>query len=144
MRLNRHLNQTKGCVNSNRITTRIPTAAWIQDTSKWDKFRFIEETSSYLWEAYGSTTEQDKHALAMLAETSETFVVCCEDIKKNGLIITHHNGVLGKNHHVEIRDKSIAKIVLLMNELGLTPKSRFPFMHKGDPEIDQLLLGPFV
>jgi hypothetical protein len=78
----------------------------------------------------------------MLAEMLETFVVCCKDIAKNGLVVTHHNCVTGKNHHVDIRDKPVTKAVLLVNELGLTPKGRFPFKPKPDPEFEKFMRGP--
>jgi len=125
-----------------QVICPIPLARWIQDSELWDKFVFIDEASQYLWDAYGSSTEQDKHALAMLAEVLETFVTCCKEISSNGLVVTHHNGVTGKNHHVDIRDKSITKAVLLMTELGLTPKSRFPIKPKPNPEFEKLLRGP--
>ena len=50
------------------VLQQIPLARWIKDPKTWDKYAFIEEASQYLWDAYGSSTEQDKHALAMLAE----------------------------------------------------------------------------
>jgi P27 family predicted phage terminase small subunit len=124
------------------VLQQIPLARWIKDPKTWDKYAFIEEASQYLWDAYGSSTEQDKHALAMLAEVLETFVTCCQEIAKNGLVVIHHNGVTGKNHHVDIRDKSITKAVMLMNELGLTPKSRFPIKPKPNPELERFMRGP--
>jgi len=120
----------------------IPLAKWIVDPNSWDKYSFINSASTFLWEAYGNNTDQDQHALGILAEILETIVICCNDIAKNGLVVIHNNGVTGKNHHVEIRDKAITKAVLLMNEMGLTPKGRFPMKPKADPEIEKLLRGP--
>lgn len=120
----------------------IPLARWIADPNSWDKHSFINDASKFLWEAYGNNTDQDQHALAILAEILETIVICCNDIAKNGLVVVHHNGVTGKNHHVEIRDKAITKAVLLMNELGLTPKGRFPMKPKTNPAIEKLMRGP--
>lgn len=124
------------------VLQRIPLVRWIKDPQTWDKYTFIDEASQYLWDAYGSSTEQDKHALGMLAEVLETFVTCCKEIAANGLVVTHSNGVTGKNHHVDIRDKAITKAVLLMNELGLTPKSRFPLKTKPNPEFERFMRGP--
>ena len=126
------------------VLQQIPLARWIKDPKTWDKYAFIEEASQYLWDAYGSSTEQDKHALAMLAEVLETFVTCCQEIAKHGLVVIHHNGVTGKNHHVDIRDKAITKAVMLMNELGLTPKSRFPIKPKPNPEFEKFMRGPIA
>lgn len=133
------INQTTG---PDSIMQKVPLAQWLRDPDVWDKSAFIQEASQYLWDAYGNTTEQDKHALAMLAEVLETFVTCCKDITKNGLVVIHHNGVTGKNHHVDIRDKSITKAVLLMNELGLTPKSRLSLKSKRDQESGKFIIGP--
>lgn len=129
---------------SEEIICPIPLAGWIQNPETWNKYTFINDVSQYLWNAYGSTTEQDQHALAMLAEVLETFIACCKNISEKGLIITHHNGVSGKNQCVDIRDKSITKAVLLMTELGLTPKSRFPIKPKPNPEFERLMNGPGV
>ena len=129
-------------LNSVNIEQRIPLANWVVDPNTWNKYTFINEASQFMWEAYGNTTEQDQHALAMLAEVLETVVICCNDIAKNGLVVTHHNGVTGKNHHVEIRDKAIARSVLLMNELGLTPKGRFPLKPKLNSQVEKFMLGP--
>lgn len=120
----------------------IPLAKWIADPSSWDKHCFINDASKFLWEAYGNNIDQDQHALAILAEILETIVICCNDITINGLVVIHHNGVTGKNHHVEIRDKAITKAVLLMNEMGLTPKGRFPIKPKVNPEFERFMRGP--
>ncbi len=125
-----------------KVVRPIPLASWIADPNTWDKYVFIDEASQFMWDAYENTTEQDQHALAMLAEVLETFVMCCKDIAKNGLVVTHHNGVTGKNHHVEIRDKAIARAVLLMNELGLTPKGRFPLKPSPSPYFQKFMQGP--
>lgn len=67
--------------------------------------QFVCRVSTYLYERFG--TNQDKQAVGMLAESVETFILCTKDIRQNGMVITHKNGVLGKNHHVDIRDKSL-------------------------------------
>jgi len=143
MKNKQHLSSVNQEQDPEDVLQRIPLARWIKDPQTWDKFTFIDEASQYLWDAYGSSTEQDKHALAMLAEVLETFVSCCKEITANGLVVTHHNGVTGKNHHVDIRDKAITKAVLLMNELGLTPKSRFPLKPKPNPEFEKFMRGPY-
>ena len=132
----------RSLANKSNIEQPIPLADWVADPNAWNKYAFIDSASKFMWDAYGNTTEQDQHALAMLAEILETFVMCCKDIAKNGLIVTHHNGVTGKNHHVEIRDKAIARSVLLMNELGLTPRGRFPLKQKYSPEFQKFMEGP--
>ena len=78
----------------------------------------------------------------MLSEVLETFIVCCKNISEKGLVITNRNSVTGKNQYVDIRDKSITKADPLMNELGLTPKSRLPIKPKPTLEFESLLRGP--
>lgn len=120
----------------------ISPAKWVADPSSWNKSDFIDDASKFLWEAYGDNANHDQHVLAILAEILEMIVICCNDINKNGLVVIHNNGVTGKNHHVEIRDKAITKAILLMNEMGLTPKGRFPMKPKINPEFERLVRGP--
>lgn len=124
------------------MSERVPFAEWLDNPQNWNKQKFITETSNFLWEAYEIGSNQDKHALAILASLLETIVISNIDIEKNGLVVTHSNGVTGKNHHVDIRDKAITRAVLLMNELGLTPKGRLPVVQKMSPQIAALLAGP--
>ena len=87
-------------------------------------------------------TYQDQHLIGMLAESIETYVACTKDIRLNGLVVVHKNGVTGKNHHVEIRDKALARNLQIMNELGLTPKTREKPEPKPSAEMIAFLLGP--
>lgn len=116
-------------------------ADWQVDIDSWDKKLFISELSSYLYQFTNSYA--DKHSIALLAESIDIFIMCTKDIRLNGLVVTHSNGVTGKNHHVEIRDKSLGRCLQLMNELGLTPKTRKAPPPKKDPKIEALLRGPF-
>lgn len=106
----------------------------------WNKGEFIEKVSNYLKQV--NKTNQDEISILMLAENIDTFVACTRDIEKNGLIVIHSNGVAGKNHHFEIRDKSLSKIIALMSELGLTPKRRKPLPSPKDKDWDAFLKGP--
>ncbi len=62
----------------------------------------------------------------------------------NGLVAVHKNGVTGKNHHVEICDKALARSLQIMNELGLTPKTSEKPEPKPSAEMIAFLLGPSV
>ena len=70
-------------------------ADWQNDIDSWDKTRFISETSTYLHDMFDSY--QDQHLIGMLAESIETYVACTKDIRLNGLVVVHKNGVTGKN-----------------------------------------------
>lgn len=122
----------------------ISLAKWVADPSSWNKYDFIDDASKFLWEVYGDNANHDQHVLAILGEILEMIVICSNDINKNGLVVIHNNGVTGKNHHVEIRDKAITKAILLMNEMGLTPKGRFPTKPKINPEFERLMHGPGI
>lgn len=126
------------------LKKRIPKAEWLDDYNAWDKTKFIEETADFLWEVYGIGNEQDKHTLAFLANQIDTYVKCCKGIEKGGIIARFNNGAtIGPNPFVSVQDKTLAKIIQLMNELGLTPRSR---LHAGKTEKDsplaQFLRGP--
>lgn len=111
-----------------------------RDLNCWNKEMFIQEVSQYLNKV--GNTSQDEISILMLAENIETFITCTQDIQKNGLVVVHSNGVAGKNHHFEIRDKSLSKIITLMSELGLTPRRRKPLPSSKDKDWDAFLKGP--
>ena len=108
------------------------------DVINWDKGLFINTISQLL---ESEKLEQDKLTILMLAESVETFIKCNEEIRINGLVVVHSNGVQGKNHHLEIRDKAIYRSLQLMTELKLTPKYRKPPPEKISPELEAFLKG---
>lgn len=125
-----------------QISNLIPVAEWFKNIEAWDKEKFIIETSKFLWEAYGIGCNQDRHTLAILANLIDTIIICTNEINKHGLVITHKNGVTGKNHHIDIRDKAISKAIVLMTEIGLTPKSRLAYNPPMSDAIKDFLAGP--
>ena len=110
------------------------------DVAKWNKNAFINAITKLL---ESDQLEQDKLTVLMLAESVETFIKCNEEISLNGLVVVHSNGVQGKNHHLEIRDKAIYRSLQLMAELKLTPKYRKPQPEKLSPEWEAFLNGGF-
>lgn len=107
------------------IKRRIPAAEWMRNPDAWDKEKFIDETAEFLFTVYGIGNEQDKHTLSILADHLETYVYCSKNIKKNNLIVPFNDGkTIGPNPFVTLRNKETTIIVQLMNELGLTPRSR--------------------
>jgi hypothetical protein len=56
------------------IKKRIPKAEWLDNPDGWDKDKFIEETSEFLYTVYGIGNDQDKHTLAMLAEADADLI----------------------------------------------------------------------
>jgi phage terminase small subunit len=127
------------------IKKRIPSAEWLENPDAWDRAKFIEETSEFLFEVYGIGNEQDKHTLSMLADHVDTYVKCTKGLK-SGLITRFNNGqTMGPSPFIGIRNKTTTLIIQLMNELGLTPRSR---LNQGKLEDDsalaQFLKGPMA
>lgn len=106
---------------------------------KWDKAAFICQVTGFL---EPETVEQDRLTILMLAESVEEYVQCTQDIQRHGLVVVHHNGVTGKNHHVGIRDKALARCLQIMAELKLTPKYRLPPPPRMSPEFEAFMRGP--
>ena len=126
-----------------KIRARVPKADWIDNPDAWDRTKFIEETSNFLWETYGIGSDQDKHILAALAAQIEIWVDCWRGIKSEGLIVDHHGGVTrGTNPYFTSGDKALVRAVALMGELGLTPKGRLATGKQEGGKYSNLLNGP--
>lgn len=128
------------------LKKRIPKAEWVDNPDAWDKEKFIAETAEFLFEVYGIGNEQDKHTLGMLADHIDLYVKCTKGIAKNGVVTTFNNGqTIGPNPYIGIRNKTMTLIIQLMNELGLTPRSR---LSAGKTEehspLANFLKGPFA
>ena len=135
------------------IKKRIPTAEWLDNPEGWNKQKFIEETADFLYSVYGIGNDQDKHALSILADHVETYVDCSLMLKvtdkdgkrKSRLVIPqNNNATLAPSPWLSIRNKTTTLIIQLMNELGLTPRSRLASgKREEDSPVAQLLKGPF-
>lgn len=123
---------------------RIPKAEWVDDPASWDKSKFIEETANFLYDVYGIGNDQDKHTLAMLADHIDLYVKCTKGIQKNGVVTKFNNGqTVGPNPYISIRNKTMSLIIQLMNELGLTPRSRLSAgKMEEDTPLSKLMRGP--
>ena len=107
------------------LKKRIPRSEWLDDPESWDKDIFRAETSEFLYTVYGIGNDQDKHVLAMLADNIETYIKCMKAVAKAGLVVKLNNGgAFGANPYLTIKNKTLSIIIQLMNELGLTPRSR--------------------
>jgi len=114
---------------------------WKTDVYCWDRKAYVEEVCTYLEKTYETTYY--RYAVGMLADCIDLYVVCTKDIETHGIVITHKNGVLGKNHHLAIRNKALAGALAWMKELCLLPKNRKPEPKPVDPKIAKFLRGPF-
>lgn len=118
------LNQ--GSALPDNVKKRIPFAEWMENPDDWDEKRFVEETAQFLWDVYGIGSDQHRHILQMLSDQISIYIKCKKGIKQNGIVTTFNNGkTVGANPYVSVMKDALNKIVVLMNELGLTPKSQF-------------------
>ena len=134
----------QGAVIPEAIKNRIPQAEWMDNPDAWDKAVFIKETSSFLYTVYGIGNDQDKHTLAFLAEQIDAYIECKKVLDKTGLVTKFNSGAtMGPNPYLTVRNNTLKNIIQLMNELGLTPRSR---LNSGKVEVDspvaKFLRGP--
>ena len=126
------------------LRKRVPAAEWMDHPELWDKMKFVEETSEYLFKVYNIGSDQDKHTLSMLADYIDTYVKCTRGIEKNGIITTFNNGATpGPNPYIPVRNKAMGVILQLMGELGLTPRARLSANKvENSSPIARMLKGP--
>ena len=126
------------------VKQRIPFAEWIDNPESWDRKKFMQETSDYLFDVYGIGDNQNKHTVAMLAEQMETYLNCIIQMRGQSLTIETNNGkTVAPNPLISIKNNAIKIIIQLMNELGLTPRGRLSGNKSNDHSpIDELLAGP--
>lgn len=127
-----------------KLRKRIPKAEWVDNPQGWDKAKFLDETADFLFDAYGIGNDQDRHTLGMLADQIETYIQCTEQLKVQGLLQENNGGsTVGANPHFGIRAKTMTIIIQLMNELGLTPRSRLASQKSAeDSPAAKFLKGP--
>ena len=128
------------------VKRRIPESEWMDNPEAWSKKRFYDETSEYLYDVYGIGSDQERHVLTMLTDQIDTYVDCNRHIAVEGLVTTFNDGkTIGPSPYVSIRKEALKQIILLMNELGLTPKSRLAKTNTAPTSIiGKLMLGPQV
>jgi P27 family predicted phage terminase small subunit len=126
-----------------KVRQRIPKATWLDDPDSWDRNTFIAETADFLWETYGIGSDQDKHILAALATQIDIYVKCWKGVQKGGVITQFNNGqTVGPNPFLTAGDKALARAIVLMNELGLTPRGRLATNKQEGGKYSRLLSGP--
>ena len=128
------------------IRKRIPKADWLDNPKAWNRDIFMEETAEFLHTVYCIGNDVDKHALSMLATHIETYVRCWEGMKITGVITNFNNGqTVGPSPYLSAMNKATTYIIQLMNELGLTPRSRLSAgKMEEDSAVAKFLKGPFA
>lgn len=133
----------KASVLPEAVRQRVPKADWLDNPDAWDRDKFIEETSEFLWQTYGIGSAQDQHILAALANQMEIYIRCMKGVAKGGIITQFNNGAtVGPNPFLTAGDKALSRAVVLMNELGLTPRGRLATNKQEGGKYSKLLSGP--
>ena len=133
-----------GTLLPDHVKHRIPFAEWLEYPDDFSRERFVKETADYLWEVYGIGSEQDRHTLGMLADQMQTYVNARAQQAKHPLIVKINDGkTYAPNPYISVANEAMKNSVKLMNELGLTPKSR---LDRQKPEenspVAKFLRGP--
>lgn len=117
--------QDQGLVLPEKLRTRIPFAEWASDPDAFDRETFVRETADYLFDVYGIGSAQDRHTLAMLADQLQTYVDARKQQSTLPLVVETNDGkTFAPNPYIVLANKAMENAIKLMNELGLTPKSR--------------------
>ena len=114
-----------GVTIPDNLKARIPFAEWASQPELFSKQRFVDETAQYLYDVYGIGTEQDRHTLMMLADQLQTYIDARSQQDKHPLVVKINNGkTLAPNPFISVANEAMKNAIKIMNELGLTPKSR--------------------
>jgi hypothetical protein len=114
-----------GIMLPEKIKARIPFAEWADNPDLFSRKKFVEETANYLFDVYGIGSAQDRHTLAMLADQMQVYIDAKKMQSTLPLIVEINDGkTLAPNPYIALSNKAMDNCVKLMNELGLTPKSR--------------------
>ena len=117
--------QNVGIMLPEKIKARIPFATWGNNPESFSRKRFVQETADYLFDVYGIGSEQDQHTLTMLADQMQVYIEAKKMQDTMPLVVEINNGkTLAPNPYITIANKAMDNAIKLMNELGLTPKSR--------------------
>ena len=114
-----------GVMLPEKIKSRIPFATWGDNPESFSRKQFVKETADYLFDVYGIGSEQDPHTLTMLADQMQVYIEAKNMQDTMPLVVEINNGkTLAPNPYITIANKAMDNAIKLMNELGLTPKSR--------------------
>ena len=137
------VSEHKGGVLPEAVRQRIPKADWLDNPDDWDRNVFIAETAEFLWDTYSIGSDQDKHVLSALANQMEIYIKCMKGVRDGGIIAEFNSGqTIGPNPYLTAGDKALARAIILMNELGLTPRGRLATNKQEGGKYSKLLSGP--
>jgi P27 family predicted phage terminase small subunit len=135
--------------NESEAVKKIPIASWLNDSDSFNKEHFYNETIEFLFAIYSNAADIDKHLVAMLADTLETYIECKKVLDKQGYVIEFNDGkTLGTNPLYKTMDNAVSSYISLTNELQISLKARVKNGVKEPTEVDEalkkLMRGPEV
>jgi P27 family predicted phage terminase small subunit len=120
-------------------------STWLDEPDSWNRDYFLEKTKDYLFKKNGVLDAADIQLVGMLASQIDIYVSSFKELKSSGLVINFNNGAtMGPNPHMTIADKALNRVVQIMKELELSPKSRSGYRsnYEMSPELKRFLEGP--
>jgi len=135
--------------NESDVVKKIPIANWLHDPDSFNKEHFYKETIEFLFKIYSNAADIDKHLVAMLADTLETYIECKKVLDKQGYVIEFNDGkTLGTNPLYKTMDNAVGSYISITNELQISIKARLKNGAKEPTEVDEalkkLMRGPEV
>lgn len=111
------------------LSTSIPeNPDWMSDIDAWDEDKFLVSVKKFLLKKNKVVDASDVQLLALLSTQIGLYVNSIQAINREGAVIAFNKGVtLGPNPHISIADKALNRIIQLMKELELTPRSKEGF-----------------
>jgi phage terminase small subunit len=101
---------------------------WMSGIDAWDEDRFLASAKKFLLAKNKVVDASDVQLLAMLSTQIGLYVNSIIAINREGAVIAFNKGVtLGPNPHISIADKALNRVLQLMKELELTPRSKEGF-----------------
>jgi P27 family predicted phage terminase small subunit len=132
-----------------KVAKNIPIANWLHDPDSFNKEEYYKETIEFLFRIYSNAADIDKHLVAMLADTLETYIECKKILDREGYVIEFNDGkTLGTNPLYKTMDNAVSSYISLTNELQISLKARVKNGVKEPTEmyesIKKLMRGPGV
>ncbi len=126
--------------NKSEAHKKIPIANWLHDPDSFNKQYFYKETIEFLFAIYSNAADIDKHLVAMLADTLETYIECKKVLDKQGYVIEFNDGkTLGTNPIYKTMDNAVSSYISITNELQISLKARVKNGAKEPSENDEVL-----
>ncbi len=145
----RQIDRQRNITQETEVEKTIPIASWLHNPESFSKEEFYKETIEFLFTIYSNTADIDKHLVAMLADTLETYIECKKALDKQGYVIEFNDGkTLGTNPIYKTMDNAVSSYISLTNELQISLKARVKNGVKDPTKVDQalkkLMSGPDV